>query len=184
MGQLLFARVWDRDRIYRCLTRATQLPPGAVVHEWYNDYAIFLSTYAKEITNECEEDSFFVLCATYTGFILPYERLKMWLTDHHQDTTLAEEIFTGLIAEVTQQETLESDQEFTNGNDAPRNLTEDMQRRKLPNNTNAHGNSTTNANKSSHSSQTPKRGLSPFDIKRLIDTTLYFLDRDTMFSMV
>jgi hypothetical protein len=193
-GQHLFAKVWDRQSIYRCITRATQLPRGEQVREWYNDYAIFLSTYAKDITPESEEDEFFVLCATYTGFILPYERLKAWLIDHHQDTTLADEIFTGLIAEVTQQESQESDNEFVQDPSLPPlpslssslpstsksslpSSTQEEYRKKQP----TPISSSTNGKTSPHSSSS-KRIIYPYEIKTLIDSTLYFLDRDTIFS--
>jgi hypothetical protein len=181
--------VWDRESIYRCLTRATQLPTGAEVREWYNDYAIFLSTYTKEITRESGEDSFFVLCATYTGFILPMERLKAWLTEHQQDTTLADEVFTGLIAEVAEQESQESDNEFIEDKEAQHPIAEE-QRKKPPSNipiSSVHGNNSTTpiTGKTNHPPNQPmRRGVYPFEIKRLIDTTLYFLDRDTMFSMI
>lgn len=193
--QHLFARVWDRQSIYRCITRATQLPSGEEVREWYNDYAIFLSTYTKDITPDSGEDSFFTLCATYTGFILPYERLKAWLTDHHQDIALADEIFTGLIAEVTQQESKESDNEFVEDNtpisqnEEPQPQQQQQQQQQYKKKTPTNNNNSTNNNTSPPTSSTPKtshpprRGIIyPYEIKALVDSTLYFLDRDTMFS--
>lgn len=156
--------MWDKEKITSSLARLTQFPSGSVVREWYNDYAIFLSTYSKEITANSEEDEFFTLCASFVGFSLPYERLKGWLQEHHQDTSLADELFSGLMAQLSIQESVQSDNEFC-----------DSALSKPANTTHS---SSSNNNNSSKPASASRHNLTPFEIKHFIDSTLYFLDRE------